>query len=154
MCDSADTGTLRHACGVMAAWAVAAAVAGRSAAVAQDHPTNVPGPPAAVAGEGDGAGRASGEPYRLRGHRIVFTNWFYVRPGIHAWVNERGDWVSARRDVDAGDWDARFVTHEMPRGVRLRAQAAQHRGEKKAYAPEKRPQPKDGMPVNRSYSKA
>lgn len=127
MCDSVHAATLRHAFGAVATWAVVVAVAERSAAVAQEHPTNVPGSPAAAVSGGEASERASGEPYRLRGHRIVFTNWFYVRPGGHAWVNEKGEGVSARRDVDAGDWGARFVTYDMPRGVRLRARPAERR---------------------------
>jgi len=97
------------------------------AAAAQQHPTNVAGDSGQVATAERIGEWASGEPYRLTGHRIVFTNWLYVRPGLHAWVNDKGESVSARRDVDAEDWDARFVTFDMPRGIRLVAQPAHRR---------------------------
>lgn len=40
----------------------------------------------------------TGEPYELAGNRIVFTNWFYVRPGGFGWFNARGENVTVRGD--------------------------------------------------------
>lgn len=73
--------------------------------------------------------RASGEPYRLAGNRIVFTNWYYVRPGSHAWVDDAGNGVSASRAAKIGDWGAHFRTYDMPRGIRIVARPAQRRSD-------------------------
>ncbi len=29
----------------------------------------------------------TGEPYQLAGNRMVFTTWYYVRPGGFAWLD-------------------------------------------------------------------
>lgn len=73
--------------------------------------------------------KVSGEPYRLSGKRLVFTNWFYVRPGTHAWVDDAGHWVSASPEVRIEDWGAHFRTFDMPRGVRIVARPAQRRAD-------------------------
>lgn len=39
--------------------------------------------------------RWTGEPYELAGRRMVFTSWYYVRPGGYAWVDAQGRGVTA-----------------------------------------------------------
>lgn len=73
--------------------------------------------------------RRSGEPYRLEGKRIVFTNWFFVRPGSHAWVDDDGNVVTADRAANIGDWGAHFRTYDMPRGVRIAVRPAERRSD-------------------------
>jgi len=71
----------------------------------------------------------TGEPYELAGSRLVFTSWYYVRPGGYAWVDEKGGNVSARRDLKIGPWGARFRrADDAPRGIRLVAEKPQRRG--------------------------
>jgi len=105
------------------------------AAAAAEHPTDTAAPGKPAGGTGAGAERASGEPYKLAGRRIVFTNWLYVRPGAHAWVDDAGNGVSASRAAKMGDWDAHFRTFDMPRGIRIVAQPALRRSD--AIHPEK-----------------
>ncbi len=73
--------------------------------------------------------RASGEPYRLAGSRIVFSNWYFVRPGSHAWVDDAGNGVSANRGARIEDWGAHFRTYDMPRGIRLVTRPATRRAD-------------------------
>ncbi len=63
--------------------------------------------------------RWTGEPYELAGHRMVFTTWYYVRPGGYAWVDAQGRGVSAS-GAKLGPWDAHFRrSDDTPRGIRL-----------------------------------
>jgi hypothetical protein len=39
------------------------------------------------------------EPYALQGKRMVFTSWFYIRPGHFDWLNEKGESVYARMET-------------------------------------------------------
>ena len=71
----------------------------------------------------------TGEPYALLGNRMVFTSWYYVRPGAYGWSDEQGNNVTASRRVKAGPWDAHLVRgDDMAYGVRLIAERAEHRG--------------------------
>jgi len=72
-------------------------------------------------------GQVHGEPYRLAGNRIVFTNWMYLRPGKHNWVDDDGNVVTASQSP-IGDTGTQLRTYDMPRGLRLVAQPAQRRG--------------------------
>jgi len=65
------------------------------------------------------------EPYKLAGKRLVFTNWFYVRPGRFDWVDEKGNKVNTDRDVMIDKYSARFVPHDIPHGIRLFAEKPQ-----------------------------
>src|ERR1043165_7153578 len=76
-----------------------------------------------------------GEPYALAGKRIVFTTWYWVRPGQHDWLNEQGESVYAKTSVMAGPFDAHFNNIDGPWGVRLIAEQAQ-RGGKLPVKPE------------------
>ncbi|MCL4195722.1 MAG: hypothetical protein KJZ87_28560, partial [Thermoguttaceae bacterium] len=40
----------------------------------------------------------TGEPYELAGERLVFTSWYYVRPGGYAWLDAQNRGVTAARD--------------------------------------------------------
>lgn len=71
--------------------------------------------------------RTVGEPYGLAGKRMVFTNWFYVRPGQMDWKDDKGESVYSGK-MAAGPWDVKFDSYEMPRGIRLAVQPAE-RGE-------------------------
>ena len=66
-----------------------------------------------------------GEPYELAGKRLVFTTWYWVRPGQHDWVNAAGKSVFADNKEMAGPFDARFINNDGPWGVRLIAEQAQ-----------------------------
>jgi hypothetical protein len=71
----------------------------------------------------------TGEPYELAGKRMVFTSWYYVRPGGYAWVDEQGNPVSARRDLKIGPWGPRFQrADDAPRGIRLIAEKPERVG--------------------------
>ncbi|MFV1965438.1 MAG: hypothetical protein ACC628_08455 [Pirellulaceae bacterium] len=68
-----------------------------------------------------------GEPYALAGKRLVFLNWYYIRPGGDAdWV--KPDSTSARVQGSAGPWEARFRSVDHAHGIRLLAQPAQRVG--------------------------
>lgn len=65
----------------------------------------------------------SGEPYELAGSRMVFTNWYYVRPGGFAWRSASGEWLGTQ--ASAGAFDGRYSSEDCPRGIRLAVQPAQ-----------------------------
>lgn len=83
----------------------------------------------------------TGEPYSLRGTRLYFTSWSFVRPGYFSWNNEAGETllVVPERNMDngviaqsrayAGPWEGRFVsTGDAPRGVRFVVEKAKRVG--------------------------
>ncbi|WP_428939071.1 hypothetical protein [Fontivita pretiosa] len=76
-----------------------------------------------------------GEPYDPAGKRIVFTTWYWVRPGQMDWQDDSGRSVFANKSVMAGPFDAHFVNIDGPWGVRLVAERAQ-RGGKLEIKPE------------------
>lgn len=106
--------------------------------VSAQGPTNVP-PIDNVIRE-----QVTGEPYRLYGSRLVFTNWQYIAPGSFNWLDEQGNGVAANRQANIGDWGARFVTADTPRGIRIVAQPAERRGE---IIPIERPWEQRGISV-------
>ncbi len=63
-----------------------------------------------------------GEPYRLHGRRLVFTNWLFIRPGSFAWLDEQDNNVTV--GGNAGPWGPRFSKAEFPYGIRLVARKA------------------------------
>ncbi len=67
-----------------------------------------------------------GEPYRLSGHRIVFTNWYYVRPGTFGWYDEKGQCVTVRGAQ--GPLEARMKSFDCPWGIRLSVKNALRSG--------------------------
>jgi hypothetical protein len=68
----------------------------------------------------------SGEPYALAGKRLVFTNWFYIRPGGFAWLDANGNNVTVVGSQEPHE--ARFQRTDSPQGMRLVAQPAQRVG--------------------------
>ena len=71
--------------------------------------------------------QVTGEPYKLYGSRLVFTNWQFVYPGSFNWVDDQGNGVAANRSADVGDWGAHFRTSDTPRGIQIVAQKAERR---------------------------
>lgn len=67
------------------------------------------------------------EHYILLGKRMVFTNWFFVRPGNVDWVDKNGKSVYASKEA-LGPWAARFAGRDFPHGVRIVLQPAQRVG--------------------------
>jgi len=46
----------------------------------------------------------SGEPYELRGKRMVFTSWYFIRPGVLLWLNKEGEYVNTKTEQVYGPW--------------------------------------------------
>lgn len=67
-----------------------------------------------------------GEPYELLGQRLVFTNWYYIRPGTFRWRDSAGRALGLSASVDPGS--ATFHQYDVPRGIRLRTQAPKRSG--------------------------
>ncbi|MGQ9630930.1 MAG: hypothetical protein ACUVXI_11575 [bacterium] len=70
--------------------------------------------------------RATGEPYELAGKRLVFTNWYYVRPGGFGWYDDGGNNVTV--SGSEGPWGAHFRRFDYPHGIRLVVQSAERLG--------------------------
>ena len=81
-----------------------------------------------VLGEEPARNRITGDPYDLSGKRIVFSSWYYVRPGIYAWKDATGKNVTANRDPTLGPWDAQLELRDVPRGIRIMVQPAKRKG--------------------------
>ncbi len=84
--------------------------------------------PTNIVGGGALPGATTGEPYVLPGARMTFVDWLYVRPGAHNWLDAQGNGIATSRAVKAGPWDARFVTEDMPRGIKFVVERAEKRG--------------------------
>jgi len=65
------------------------------------------------------------EPHQLAGKRIVFTNWYFVRPPHIDWVNDEGQSVYISKTAKFDEYDAHFVSHDAPYGIRLFIEPAQ-----------------------------
>lgn len=81
-------------------------------------------PPAAPAIEHDKPGCP---PYALRGNRIVFTNWFYVRPGQPDYLDRTGQRVYAKK-AEYDPLELRYTYADRPSGVRIACEPAERRG--------------------------
>ncbi len=68
----------------------------------------------------------TGEPYELLGRRLVFTNWFFVRPGSFGWYDGQGRNVMVAGSE--GPFGAIMRRTDHPYGVRIRTEPAQRRG--------------------------
>ena len=64
----------------------------------------------------------TGEPYKLQGHRIAFTNWQFVRPGCFAWFDKNDNIVPLSGDICPED--AVFKGLDLPFGIKLKAEKA------------------------------
>ena len=69
--------------------------------------------------------KGHGEPYDVGSKRIVFTTWYWVRPGQMDWRDKDGKSVFADKAVMAGPRDAHYINIDGPYGVRLVAERAQ-----------------------------
>jgi hypothetical protein len=87
------------------------------------------GPVNIASGDNTIRDQVTGEPYKMYGSRIIFTNWQYVRPANFNWVDDRGKGVAADKNANIGDWGAHFRTSDVPRGIRIAAQPAERRGD-------------------------
>jgi hypothetical protein len=81
---------------------------------------------AAATPPADATPRPFGEPYELPGQRLVFVDWFYVRPGGLAWVDHKGKGVTVVGNE--GPWGGHFRRTDSPFGIRLVAQPAHRMG--------------------------
>jgi hypothetical protein len=71
--------------------------------------------------------RPAGQPYELAGKRLVFTSWYFVRPGQPDWQTPDGESVYAAR----AEYDAdvlRYLYRDRPFGIRLAVEPAERRG--------------------------
>jgi hypothetical protein len=68
----------------------------------------------------------TGEPYELGGKRIVFANWYFVRPGSFGWYDDSGKSVAVVGDQDG--WGAHIKNFDRPHGIRLAPQSAERLG--------------------------
>jgi len=68
---------------------------------------------------GIGSAQRQGEPYELAGKRIVFTNWYYVRPGSFGYFDAKGNKIPL--DGYAGLLDAQMRQFDAPSGICLQA---------------------------------
>lgn len=72
-------------------------------------------------------GNQKSDRYVLLGHRMVFTNWYFVDQGRFTWLDENGKSVFSSKEA-LGPWSARFKPKQFPHGVRIVAQPAQRVG--------------------------
>ena len=70
----------------------------------------------------------SGEPYDLAGKRMVFTNWYFIRPGNLLWLDEKGEQVNTLVNGDYGPWDAQISRPSSPYGIEIQTQSAERGG--------------------------
>ncbi|MBI3657444.1 MAG: hypothetical protein HY232_13600 [Acidobacteria bacterium] len=69
----------------------------------------------------------TGEPYELAGKRLVFANWYYVRPGKFSWRDAKENIVTANAQP-IGPLEAHMVMQDSPRGIRLVMERPQRSG--------------------------
>ena len=67
-----------------------------------------------------------GEPYEPLGRRIVFTNWYWIRPGTVRWLDKKGKRPGIGESV--GPLELDFRPLDSPSGVELRLQPAERIG--------------------------
>jgi hypothetical protein len=59
------------------------------------------------------------EPYKLAGKRMIFSNWFYIRPGHFDWLDQEGKNVYASSESKIDEHSAQFLSFDSPFGIRL-----------------------------------
>ena len=91
-----------------------------------------------------------GEPYQLAGKRMVFTTWYWVRPGQFDYVDDEGKSVLAKRAVKSlpGDPHVHWKEIDFPHGIRLVSETAQ-RGQIQIKA--EKPWEADGIEITSLY---
>lgn len=66
-------------------------------------------------------------PYALAGNRIVFTNWFYVRPGQPDYLDKNGEHVYAKK-AQYDPLELRYTYADRPAGVRIAVERGERLG--------------------------
>ncbi len=66
-------------------------------------------------------------PYALAGNRVVFTNWFYVRPGQPDYLDKAGTRVYAKK-LKYDPLELRYEYADRPHGIRIVVEPAQRVG--------------------------
>ncbi|MFQ3549233.1 MAG: twin-arginine translocation signal domain-containing protein [Armatimonadota bacterium] len=89
--------------------------------------------------------KPTGEPYKLLGKRLVFTNWLFIRPGSFGWFNKDGKNVTVGGSEDA--WGANMRRSNFPTGIHLKAIKAEKLDEP-IFKPEKPWEDSKGYMVN------
>jgi hypothetical protein len=73
-----------------------------------------------------------GDPTELDGNRLVFTNWYFIRPGNIYWRNDDDEFVNTLEEYDEnpiyGPWDAHLDRPSSPFGIEIVAQPAERVG--------------------------
>jgi hypothetical protein len=69
----------------------------------------------------------TGEPYELRGKRMVFTSWYFIRPGVLLWLNKEGEYVNTKTEPAYDPWEVQVSRPSSPYGIEIAAQPAQAR---------------------------
>ena len=73
-----------------------------------------------------------GDPCELDGNRIVFTNWYFIRPGAIYWRNDDDEFVNTLEEGDEnpvyGPWDAHLDRPSSPFGIEIVAKPAERVG--------------------------
>jgi len=76
--------------------------------------------------------RISGEPYDLQGHRLFFTDWYWIRPGNLNWRDKDGALVNTVEEgaehPTYGPSDAQLDRPSSPFGIEIVAQTAERVG--------------------------
>src|SRR3989339_35146 len=65
------------------------------------------------------------EPYQLAGKRIVFTNWYFIRPPDVDWLDNNGQSVYWTNKSVPYHGEANFISSNVPHGIRLFVEPAQ-----------------------------
>ncbi|NLC67469.1 MAG: hypothetical protein GX754_01505 [Clostridiaceae bacterium] len=63
-----------------------------------------------------------GDPYKIQGKRIVFTNWYFVQQGSFGWYDSEGRNVTVRGDQNP--FEATFKSYNYPWGIKIRVNEA------------------------------
>lgn len=83
----------------------------------------------AEAADANSRGRATkivGEPYALKGNRLVFTNWHFIRSGSIRWHDVSDKHAGTGGSLDR--WAGHMVRQDHPWGIRITAEPAGHMG--------------------------
>jgi len=68
---------------------------------------------------GIGKGPKAGEPYKLAGNRMVFTNWYYVRFGSFGYYDAKGEMISL--GGYSGIFEAQMRQTDAPSGIHIKS---------------------------------
>jgi len=71
--------------------------------------------------------RPAGQPYVLSGKRVIFTSWYFIRPGQPDWQDETGKSLYASKTTH-DPAVLRYAYEDRPYGIRLVAEPARRLG--------------------------